>query len=67
MNTQFAYAGEPDPASTGTVTPDHDDRRFLYTADTSNVSGKVKEIPTLPILVVSSAEASVRGPDAGGP
>ena len=61
INTQFAFAGEPDPHSPDPrVTPDFDNRRFTYTADTSTVSGKVKRIPDLPIVVVSSSEASLR-------
>ena len=59
-NTQFAYAGEPDPAGHGAVTKDHDDRHFVFTADTSDVSGKVKHIPNLPIVVMSESEASLR-------
>jgi Flp pilus assembly protein TadD len=61
INTQFAFAGEPDPRSPDSrVTPDFDNRRFTYTADTSTVSGKIKRIPDLPIVVVSSSEASLR-------
>jgi len=61
INTQFAFAGEPDPHSPDPrVTADFDNRHFLYTADTSTVSGKVKGIPDLPIVVVSSSEASLR-------
>jgi tetratricopeptide (TPR) repeat protein len=60
INTQFAYAGEADPKAGGEMARDHDNRTFTYTADTSTVSGKVKRIPTLPIFVVSNAEASVR-------
>ena len=40
-------------ASRPRCTPDFDDRPFIFTADTSTVSGKVKQIPDLPIVVVS--------------
>ncbi len=53
-NTRFSFAGVPDPAApAGAVTADYDDRRFLFTGDTSNVSGAIKAIPDLPIIVIA--------------
>ena len=50
-------------------TPDYDDRRFVFTGDTSGVAGEIKQVPTLPI--VDMADASVRlnvvGADAALP
>ena len=41
INTQFAFAGEPDPHSPDPrVTADFDNRHFTYTADTSTVWAK---------------------------
>jgi tetratricopeptide (TPR) repeat protein len=58
FNTQWAYAGEPDPDQEGAgFSPHFDDRNFVFTADTSDVSGKLKEIPTLPIVVMSEHQA----------
>ncbi len=52
--TRFSYAGVPDPAQEGaTFGSDFDDRRFVYTGDLSQVSGKLKEIPRVPIVVMS--------------
>ena len=53
-NTQFSYAGVRDPATKGnTPSPDADDGQFVFTGDTSQVSGAMKEIPDLPITVVA--------------
>ena len=50
-NTHFAYAGtsEQEPAGPQT-TNSYDDRKFTFTGDTSIVSGKVKQVPELPIV-----------------
>jgi tetratricopeptide (TPR) repeat protein len=69
-NTHWAYSGVPDPNQQGAeYTPDYDDRRFVFTGDTSGVAGEIKQVPTLPI--VDMAEASVKlnvlGPDAALP
>jgi tetratricopeptide (TPR) repeat protein len=60
-NTQWAFAGVRDPADQGfSLTKSHDDGRWLFTGDTSRVSGKVKAIPDIPTTVM--AEASVEIP-----
>ena len=58
--TQWAYAGvrdptDPDPVVTGA----HDDGRWVFSGDTSTVSGAMKEIPDLPTTVMAEAEASL--------
>jgi Flp pilus assembly protein TadD len=58
--TQFAYAGVPDPAMTAEVRKDFDDRPFIFTGDTSTVSGKLKYIPDLPIVTLAENEATIR-------
>ena len=59
-NTQWAYAGVRDPAQ---PKPDvgaaYDDGRWLFTGDTSQVSGAMKSIPDLPITVMAQSEASL--------
>ena len=53
-NTHFSYAGVADPAADpGAVSPDFDDRTFLFTGDTSRVSGQIREVPDLPVVVVA--------------
>ncbi|HSA91615.1 MAG TPA: tetratricopeptide repeat protein [Terriglobales bacterium] len=58
-NTQFSFAGVRDPAQPGPHTPDYDDGRFVFTGDTSKVSGKLKQIPDLPIVTLASDEVTL--------
>src|SRR5262249_7700709 len=51
--TQFSFAGTRDPGRPGPVAARYDDGRFLFTGDTSHVSGKMKRIPDLPVIVVA--------------
>jgi tetratricopeptide (TPR) repeat protein len=60
-NTQWAFGGVRDPEHKDfSLTKNHDDGRWLFTGDTSRVSGKVKAIPDIPITVMGEAEASLR-------
>lgn len=53
-NTQWAYAGVRDPAQRDyALGPGHDDGRWVFAGDTSAVSGKLKEIPDLPTIVIA--------------
>ena len=59
-NTQWAFAGVRDPAQpTFALAPGHDDGRWLFTGDTSRVSGMIKGIPDIPITVMAEAQAVV--------
>ena len=59
-NTQWAFAGVVDPTDkTGTVDRHYDDRRWIFTGDLSDVSAKSKEIPNVPIIVISEATQTV--------
>jgi tetratricopeptide (TPR) repeat protein len=53
-NTQFAFAGVPDPNQKPTpeVTPAFDDRKSVFTGPLQGVSAKKEEIPDLPIVVL---------------
>jgi tetratricopeptide (TPR) repeat protein len=69
-NTQWAFAGVRDPAQASySVAPGHDDGRFVFTGDTSRVSGGMKRIPDIPTTVMAKAEAtlSVVAQDAAVP
>jgi tetratricopeptide (TPR) repeat protein len=60
-NTQWAFAGVRDPAHKDySVTANHDNGRWLFTGDTSTVSGAMKEIPNLPITVMAEASSTLR-------
>ena len=59
-NTQWAFAGVRDPAQLNpSVTPSHDDGRWLFTGDASKVSGQIKAIPDIPTTVMAHAETSL--------
>jgi tetratricopeptide (TPR) repeat protein len=59
-NTQFAYGGQADPQyPEGAFTPDYDDRKWNFDADTSEVAGALKKIPDLPIITVAEDTKSV--------
>jgi Flp pilus assembly protein TadD len=58
--TQWAYAGVRDPEQeTYSVGPGHDDGRWIFAGDTSEVSGRIKQVPELPITVLAEAEAEL--------
>lgn len=55
-NTQWAYSGIRDPLHIRfQLSPDYDDGRWVFEGDTSRVSGKMKTIPPLPIIVVAES------------
>lgn len=59
-HTQWAYAGVRDPEDTDfQVDKGYDDGRWVWTGDTSDVAGKIKAIPNLPIVTMASAETTL--------
>ena len=68
FNTNWAYAGVPDPDQQGAeVSTGFDDRHFVFSGDTSDVSGELKEIPELPIVVMAEHTATLRVVDSDAP
>jgi Tfp pilus assembly protein PilF len=66
-NTQWAFAGVREPGQPSySVTSAHDDGRWVFTGDTSDVSGEVKAIPDIPTTVMAENTATLRvvDPDA---
>ena len=60
-HTQWAYAGVRDPEDTHfQVDKGYDDGKWVWTGDTSDVAGKIKAIPNLPITVMASAKATLQ-------
>ena len=60
-NTQWAYAGVRDPQQPDFASsPDYDDGGWVFTGDTSTVSGATKSIPDLPIVTMATATANLR-------
>ena len=61
QNTRFAYAGVRDPDGDGpAATMDYDDAEWSFDGDTSNVSGKLKQIPVLPIVMMAESTVVLR-------
>lgn len=57
--TQFAFVGEPDEKSGREVTPEYDDRPFVFTKSIQGVSAKEEKIPDLPIVTVAEDEVTL--------
>jgi tetratricopeptide (TPR) repeat protein len=66
-NTQWAYAGIRDPqlGSFG-LDKGYDDGRWIFKGDLSQVSGKLKEIPNLPIVTMAEDEKQLLVVDRNG-
>ena len=65
--TQFAFAGRPDPGSPGSVTADYDDRKVSFDASMKGVSAKEEKIPDLPIVALAENQVSLDVLAAGAP
>ncbi len=60
-NTQWAFAGVRDPADRNpAVTPSFDDGKWVFSGDTSHVSGPMKAIPDIPTTIMAQGEATLR-------
>ena len=60
-HTQWAYAGVRDPEDTDfQVDKGYDDGKWVWTGDTSDVAGKIKAIPNLPIIEMAAATATLK-------
>jgi tetratricopeptide (TPR) repeat protein len=64
-NTQWAFAGVRDPEHKDfALAKSHDNGRWLFNGDTSHVSGKMKEIPDIPITAMAESTATLIVTDA---
>jgi tetratricopeptide (TPR) repeat protein len=66
-NTQFAFAGLPDPRHPDEVTPDYDDRPMTFTAPLRGLSAKEQKIPDLPIVALAEDQVSLEVENRGTP
>jgi tetratricopeptide (TPR) repeat protein len=57
--TQFAFIGEPDEKSGREVTPDYDDRPFVFTKSITGVSAAQEKVPDVPIVIVAENEVTL--------
>ncbi|MCI0604442.1 tetratricopeptide repeat protein [bacterium] len=63
-NTNWAFAGIRDPEHKDfALGKAYDDGRWIFKGDTSHVSGKIKAIPDLPIVVMSQDEVVLKVAD----
>ena len=62
FNTQFSFGGVPDPSQRqqGEVTRDHDDRKWAFNGDLTDVSSNKKAIPDLPIITVAEDTKTIK-------
>jgi len=67
-NTHFAYAGvsQQSPVAPQTAKA-YDDRQFTFDGDLTNVSGKLHEIPELPIVVIAEDTVELKVLPKGAP
>ncbi len=65
--TQFSFAGKFINTKPNDVTPAYDDRKMVFTASTADVSGKIKSIPNVPIVVMGQSTAELTVLPAGSP
>jgi tetratricopeptide (TPR) repeat protein len=64
-HTQWAYAGVRDPEDTDfQVDKGYDDGQWVFTGDTSDVAGKIKAIPNLPIVLMAEDKTTLTVIDA---
>jgi len=67
-NTQWAFGGVRDPAAPNyEAGRGFDDGRWVFSGDTSRVSGAIKAIPDIPITTMAEARANVSVLDARAP
>ena len=68
FNTHFSFAGVEQPGfafntpltDRTKTTPDYDDRQWAFNGDTSNVSGNLKAIPDLPVIIIAEDTKTMR-------
>ena len=59
-NTQFAFAGVPDPTKPASpVAPNYDDTHYVFTGSLKGVSAKEEKIPDLPIVALAENEVTL--------
>jgi cytochrome c-type biogenesis protein CcmH/NrfG len=60
FNTQFSFAGIPDPTQPRSeVTPDYDDTKYVFTGSLKGVSAKREQIPDLPVVALAEDEVTL--------
>jgi tetratricopeptide (TPR) repeat protein len=59
-NTQFAFAGVPDPTKPASeVAPAYDDTKYVFTGPLQGLSAKEQKIPDVPIVALAEDEVTL--------
>lgn len=67
-NTQFAFAGVPDPAKPASeVAPGYDDNKYVFTGPLQGLSAKDQKIPDVPIVALAEDEVTLSIAPKNGP
>ncbi|HET7207220.1 MAG TPA: tetratricopeptide repeat protein [Terriglobales bacterium] len=67
-NTQFAFAGVPDPNQPKPeITPSHDDTKFTFDGSLKGVSAKEEKIPDLPVVAMAEDTVELNVADHSAP
>jgi tetratricopeptide (TPR) repeat protein len=67
-NTQFSFAGIPDPKQPkADVTQDYDDRQMVFTGDLKGVSAKEEKVPDVPTVALAEDEVMLQVIDQKAP
>jgi Tfp pilus assembly protein PilF len=60
FNTQFSFAGVPDPTQPKSeVSPDYDDTKYTFAGSLKGVSAKREQIPDLPMVALAEDEVTL--------
>jgi Tfp pilus assembly protein PilF len=60
FNTQFSFAGIPDPTHPKSeVSPDYDDTKYTFAGSLKGVSAKREQIPDLPVVALAEDEVTL--------
>jgi Flp pilus assembly protein TadD len=65
--TQFAFAGVPDPTQPSKVTNDFDDRKTAFTGSLNGISAKKEQIPDVPVVAIAEDEVTLNVAPHGAP
>src|SRR5579872_2047146 len=67
-NTQFSFAGAPDPNQPNAdVTADYDERKFSFAGSLKGVSAKEEKIPDLPVVALAEDNVTLNVIAQGAP
>jgi len=59
-NTQFAFAGVPDPTKpASSVAPSYDDTHYVFNGSLKGISAKEEKIPDLPVVALAENEVTL--------